>query len=454
MTRNLFFFSLFSHSRRPSHQNVSIKRSSSSQWWELFDPKTDRFYYYNTSSQKTVWHKPQNCDIIPLAKLQILKQTSEPPPREPPEPKESDHDIEKSSIPRSTHHNSSSNNSKQRHAENNNRTNSSRRNHHNEENIRDEPRDRSAGAIHSKSNTANPVHAKFHSVDDNFVVGESYKFCKHGSQGSSSRNNHKYMDSGKSSDSSLSSNNYRKMQEGGSLRVGSAHSKSSNKYNPDNNFRMLQESTSSHNIPDRGQHLVPSVSNSSDLATGNNKSPSHNSGTPLMKKRLQYESQNTGRSRDGSAKSSSKHQSFDYGPSAVNITRSGSFMSPVGGSTGRPHVQQRKNSIDGDNSDDSMHEKYFKSVENTPVSRRRHTASSKDRLKSSDSSPQSPISPINQVSCPCSFVQIHSRELISSRPCRHHRNKFDLHISVSSRSPKSHHLVTNTITTWSIWIYQ
>lgn len=300
---------------------------------------------------------------------------------------------------------------KSRHLENNNRTNSSRRNHHNDiEGVRDEPRDRSAGAVHSKSNSsmsAYPVHAKFHSVDDNFVVGESYKFCKHGSQAgsggggsSSTRNNQKYLDSGKSSDSSLSSNNYRKMQEGGSLRVGSAHSKSSNKYNPDNNFRMLQESTSSQNIPDRGQHLVPSISNSTDLATGNNKSPSHNSGTPLMKKRLQYESQNTGRSREGTSSKSSKHQSFDYAPSAANITRSGSFMSPVGGgSTGRPHVQQRKNSIDGDGSDDSMHEKYFKSVENTPVSRRRHTASSKDRLKSSDSSPQSPISPINQVIC-------------------------------------------------------
>lgn len=29
------------------------------------------------ASQKTVWHKPQNCDIIPLAKLQILKQSSD-----------------------------------------------------------------------------------------------------------------------------------------------------------------------------------------------------------------------------------------------------------------------------------------------------------------------------------------------------------------------------------------
>ena len=37
-----------------------------------------RFYYYNATSQKTVWHRPVNCDIIPLAKLQTLKQNTEP----------------------------------------------------------------------------------------------------------------------------------------------------------------------------------------------------------------------------------------------------------------------------------------------------------------------------------------------------------------------------------------
>jgi len=35
---------------------------------------TSRFYYYNATSQQTVWHRPANCDIIPLAKLQTLKQ--------------------------------------------------------------------------------------------------------------------------------------------------------------------------------------------------------------------------------------------------------------------------------------------------------------------------------------------------------------------------------------------
>lgn len=358
-------------------QGVPIKRSNSSQWWELFDPKTDRFYYYNCSSQKTVWHKPQNCDIIPLAKLQILKQNTEPPPNE---PKDAPQTIQQ----RLNQH--------KRHSEASNKTNSTRRNHESER-VREEPRERSAGSGHSKSSGFQIQQAKLHSVDD-FVVGESYKFCKHGGQGTS-RNSQKYMDSGKSSDSSLSSaHNYRKIQEGGSLRIASAHTKSSNKYN------HFQESASSHNIPDKGPHLVPSISNSSDLASGNSKSPSHSTGTPLMKKRLQYENQAPGKSRDGTAKTTSKHQSFDYGPSqAISITRSGSFMSPVNsGPAGRPQIQpQRKGSFDGHGSDDSMHEKYFKSVENTPVSRRRHTTSSKDRLKSSDSSPQSPISPQNQV---------------------------------------------------------
>ena len=47
------------------------KRTSDSQWWELFDHKTSRFYYYNAASQRTVWHRPHDCDIIPLAKLQV-----------------------------------------------------------------------------------------------------------------------------------------------------------------------------------------------------------------------------------------------------------------------------------------------------------------------------------------------------------------------------------------------
>ena len=53
--------------------SVCSKKTSDGeqQWWELYDNKTSRFYYYNARSQKTVWHRPQNADIIPLAKLQV-----------------------------------------------------------------------------------------------------------------------------------------------------------------------------------------------------------------------------------------------------------------------------------------------------------------------------------------------------------------------------------------------
>lgn len=62
-------------------QDVPIKRTDSSQWWELFDTNTQRFYYYNAATQKTVWHRPSKCDIIPLAKLQTLKQNTDPSDR-------------------------------------------------------------------------------------------------------------------------------------------------------------------------------------------------------------------------------------------------------------------------------------------------------------------------------------------------------------------------------------
>nr|XP_023655868.1 rho GTPase-activating protein 39 [Paramormyrops kingsleyae] len=61
-------------------QGVRIKRSGDDQWWELFDPNTSRFYYYSAASQRTVWHRPRDCDIIPLAKLQTLKQTADGEP--------------------------------------------------------------------------------------------------------------------------------------------------------------------------------------------------------------------------------------------------------------------------------------------------------------------------------------------------------------------------------------
>lgn len=82
----------------------------------------------------------------------------------------------------------------------------------------------------------------------------------------------------------------------------------------------------------------------------------------------------------------------------VSLVRSGSFMS-----TPKQTNVVKKGSIDGNGgggaSDDSMHEKYFKSVENTPVSKRRNQSLSActNQKHSSDSSPHSPMSPKKNV---------------------------------------------------------
>lgn len=95
----------------------------------------------------------------------------------------------------------------------------------------------------------------------------------------------------------------------------------------------------------------------------------------------------------------------------VSLVRSGSFMS-----TPKPTNIVKKGNIDGNGggvgvgvgsggnggggaSDDSMHEKYFKSVENTPVSKRRNQSLSActNQKHSSDSSPHSPMSPKKNV---------------------------------------------------------
>ncbi|VDO68109.1 unnamed protein product [Haemonchus placei] len=58
---------------------ASVKHTHEHQWWELFDSKTGRYYYYNASSMKTIWQRPMGpeIDIIPLAKLQTLKENTE-----------------------------------------------------------------------------------------------------------------------------------------------------------------------------------------------------------------------------------------------------------------------------------------------------------------------------------------------------------------------------------------
>ncbi|KAM3922758.1 rho GTPase-activating protein 39-like isoform 2-T2 [Leptodactylus fuscus] len=57
---------------------VTVRQSDENQWWELYDQQSGRFYYYNALSHQTVWHRPQQCDIVPLAKLQAVKRASQP----------------------------------------------------------------------------------------------------------------------------------------------------------------------------------------------------------------------------------------------------------------------------------------------------------------------------------------------------------------------------------------
>ncbi|MBN3304051.1 RHG39 protein, partial [Amia calva] len=57
--------------------DVTVRQCDGSQWWELFDSNNNRFYYYNSATRQTVWHRPQNCDIVPLAQLQAMKRNSE-----------------------------------------------------------------------------------------------------------------------------------------------------------------------------------------------------------------------------------------------------------------------------------------------------------------------------------------------------------------------------------------
>ncbi|CAF2491689.1 unnamed protein product [Rotaria sp. Silwood2] len=57
---------------------AKIKLTDDNQWWELFDATTRRNYYYNARTQRTIWQQPSGVDIIPLAKLQMIKENTEP----------------------------------------------------------------------------------------------------------------------------------------------------------------------------------------------------------------------------------------------------------------------------------------------------------------------------------------------------------------------------------------
>ncbi|CAH8523107.1 unnamed protein product [Schistosoma turkestanicum] len=63
---------------RDPPENSKYKTVSPNQWWELFDIKAQRNYYYNSSTRETVWQKPIDGDIIPLTKIQFLQQNLQP----------------------------------------------------------------------------------------------------------------------------------------------------------------------------------------------------------------------------------------------------------------------------------------------------------------------------------------------------------------------------------------
>ncbi|CAH8858622.1 unnamed protein product [Trichobilharzia szidati] len=63
---------------RDPPKNAKVKAASPNQWWELFDPNAQRNYYYNSSTRETIWQKPSDGEIIPLAKIQQLQQNLRP----------------------------------------------------------------------------------------------------------------------------------------------------------------------------------------------------------------------------------------------------------------------------------------------------------------------------------------------------------------------------------------
>ncbi|XP_017874223.1 PREDICTED: filaggrin-2 isoform X3 [Drosophila arizonae] len=442
-------------------EDVPIKRTDSSQWWELFDTNTQRFYYYNAATQKTVWHRPSKCDIIPLAKLQTLKQNTDPSerreqttPQKQSAAKQQQQQAQQQPSPMSAA------NKKGRAQRGNGAMASSEEQLISSEMI-SSPRGRQSFRV-GTGDSARSMELQQQQQQ------QSQQQQGYGSRRSQDSCNH-YKESGKSSDSSLSSaHGYRRFNEASNgasgpnepLRLGSLQ-----KYQhggKDNGaFEMLQESVSSHNLPQGSSsyvgdsnkyfdhQLLPShmqgycSSKSSDIA-----SPTHSINTPQAQKKKispdaerqynyaqqqqqQQQQQRIAQRGGGAAPASGKPFGSAIGDREykVSLARSGSFMSSSINPTAAGHHSKsyRKSSAEangggigggggvsvggavygGAASDDSMHEKYFKSVENTPLSRRRHTTnasksqsqgttgsgSSGHKKHSSDSSPQSPISP-------------------------------------------------------------
>lgn len=72
----------------PEGAIVSRSEDFKDHWWELYDQKTGKYYYYNPEQQKTVWSKPKESNtngtskekkkllIIPVSRLQTFKKVS------------------------------------------------------------------------------------------------------------------------------------------------------------------------------------------------------------------------------------------------------------------------------------------------------------------------------------------------------------------------------------------
>ncbi|CAH0699808.1 unnamed protein product [Spodoptera exigua] len=269
-------------------EGVKVKRTDSSQWWELFDINTHRFYYYNASTQTTVWHRPTDCDIIPLAKLQTLKQNTDPQKR-----RESATQTNQPApqVPPVLDPVSSNGNS----------------------------------TVASVSKLS-PGNAKTVTLTQTSPVRTRRSHYHHRNSGESRRGRLsedgstqlcRHTDSGRSSDSSISSAQQRRKQE-----------------------------------------LSAAVCNPPVC-------------TPQLRKR---------------SSAAQAHEAEKWSPHA-GLNRSGSFISP------------RK-----DASDDSMHEKYFKSVESTPLTRRKLKQQSAGGSSCDSASPQSPSSPLQKPQ-PTPFLQ-------------------------------------------------
>lgn len=265
-------------------EGVNVKRTDSSQWWELFDNNTHRFYYYNATTQSTVWHRPVDCDIIPLAKLQTLKQNTDPQQR---------------------------------------RETATQTNQVTPQVVQKVDAPNVTNGITPGASRVSPSGVKSVPQTQTSPM-QSRRSLQHCGRSENRRTQatpagYRHTDSGRSSDSSISSAQQRRQQE--------------------------------------AAMVLPLSTRPAQVQL---------SGTPQLKKR----------GSSGPAVVLPLAAEGDKWTPQAGLNRSGSFMSP------------RK-----DASDDSMHEKYFKSVESTPLTRRKLKQQSAGGSSCESASPQSPSSP-------------------------------------------------------------